>query len=113
MSLTKNLCKNIQAKLVTEMAALDYSKAFDTLSHQILLNRLSTIGLSAQSRFQSYLEDTRLRVKYNGALADCALAPCGVPQESSFNPTRFIIHVKDLLLKLRDSTALAYADYEL
>ena len=66
------------------MASLGYSQAFDTLSYQILLNKLSTIGLSALSRpwFQSYAEDRRQSVKCNGALSDCELVPYEVPQGS-------------------------------
>ena len=94
------------------MASLDYSKAFDILNHQILLNKLSIIGLFALSRswFQSYLEDRHQRIKYNGALSDCKLVMYGVPQGSSLSPTLFIIYVDELLLKLPDSTALAYVD---
>ena len=77
LSLTTNLFKNRQAKQHTIMASLDYSKAFDTLNHQILLIRLSTIGLSALSRswFESSLEDRRQRVKNKGALSECELVP--------------------------------------
>ena len=50
LSLTTNLLINGQVKQHTVMASLDYSKAFDTVGHKILLNKLSIIGLSALSR---------------------------------------------------------------
>ena len=112
LSLTTNLFKNRQAKQHTVMVSPNYSKMFETLKHQILLNKLTTIGLSALSRFwfQSYLEDCRQLIKYNGALSDYELVPYWLSQGSSLSPTLFIIYINDLLLKLPDSTAMAYAD---
>ena len=44
LSLTTNTLKNRQAKQHTVITSLDYSKAFNSPSYQILLNKLSTIG---------------------------------------------------------------------
>ena len=63
------------------MASLDYSKAFDILSHQILLNKLSNIG---------QLKDRRQHIKYKGALFNCELIPYGVLQGSSISPTLIV-----------------------
>ena len=106
------LFTNRQNKQHTLVATLDYSKAFDTLDHHILLKRLDALGMSnlALSWFKSYLEDHRHCVKYNGTLSDFEQVVYSIPQGSLLGPTLFVVYVNNLLRILPVSCITAYAD---
>ncbi|XP_033121556.1 uncharacterized protein LOC117120638 [Anneissia japonica] len=61
---------------------LDMSAAFDTIDHNILLNRLIDIGISGSALgwFQSYLISRRQCVKIKSSISDPVFLECGVPQ---------------------------------
>ena len=110
--LTNRLFLNRVSKLYSAVASLDYSKAFDCLSHEILLNRLQGIGVSRTSTswFKSYLTGRQQRVKYNNAISDPLPVKAGVPEGSVFSPPLFIIYINELLCKLPQDGCVAYAD---
>jgi hypothetical protein len=61
---------------------LDLSTAFDTVDHNIILNRLqSKFGIcgNALKRFNSYLSDRTLFVLINGKYSEIPELKCGVP----------------------------------
>ena len=82
ISLTDTLFTNRNDKKHSIIASLDYSKAFDTLDHKILLNKLAALNMSesALSWFTSYLANRRQFVKYNAVLSDYEQIEFGVPQ---------------------------------
>ena len=63
---------------------LDHSKAFDTLNHSILLDKLKLYGLTGVSLnlFESYLHNRTQIVQYDSAISDCKNIVNGVPQGS-------------------------------
>ena len=74
VSLTNCLFSNRASKLYSAVASLDYGKAFDCLSHEILLNRLQGIGVSRTST-----SGRQQRMKYNNAISDPLPVKAGVP----------------------------------
>lgn len=66
--------------LFTGMVLLDLQKAFDTVDHQILCEKLSTLGVESISWFQSYLTQRKQIVNINGVNSEVCDVTCGVPQ---------------------------------
>ena len=63
---------------------LDFSKAFDTVDHDILVRKLSYYGIreNALACFQSYLANRKQFVTYNGVSSTSKRVKCGVSQGS-------------------------------
>ena len=94
---------------------LDFQKAFDTVNHGILLDKLSHYGIRgpAYDWFSSYLNERYQFVVYNGCESEHKFIQCGVPQRSILGPLAFQVinvtysHVLDSALCL-PSTAVFY-----
>ena len=84
---------------LTYCAFIDYSKAFDTLDHEILLKKLCSFNISTHviSWCRNYLVNRKQKVKNGMAVSDESTVIYGVPQGSILGPLFFIIYVNDLL----------------
>ena len=91
------------------MVLIDLQKAFDTVDHGILLEKLSAIGVSSLSWFHSYLENRTQCVEVEGIRSSLEALSCGVPQGSILGPLLFLIYVNDMHLSVGCKLAL-YAD---
>ena len=77
----------------------DFSKAFDTLNHSILYNRLESYGLSKKSVdiFKSYLTGRKQYVYLDGTTSEIASSPdIGCPQGSVLGPLCFLIYINSI-----------------
>ena len=91
---------------------LDISKCYDTINHEILLQKLQTYGISNSELkwFRSYLCDRTMKVNFNDDLSMAAQTNIGLPQGSTLGPTLFLLFVNDLSQSLRHGSLSMYAD---
>lgn len=116
VNLLNDIRHNEDKKEITCLALLDFSKAFDTLNHEMLLAKLHYFGLSKKSIefFKQYLKDRSVCVEVlkNQKLVRSSYLPTftGVPQGSILGPLLFSIYVADMSNCVQNSKIQQYAD---
>ncbi len=96
---TNEWCINIDNGLLNGVIFVDLKKAFDTIDHKILLQKLRCYGVddSALLWFSSYLTDRKQKCFVNGKLSKSNSISYGVPQGSIIGPLLFLIYINDFL----------------
>ena len=91
---------------------LDLKKAFDTLDHSILLNKLEAHGVRgiANKWFESYLSNRMQFVEVDGQASDWANITTGVPQGSFFGPILFLVYINDIAKAVQFSQVYLFVD---
>lgn len=105
--------------LFTDLVFIDLSKAFDTISHHILVSKLEYYGINNSNLnfFKSYLNERKTVTVVNGITSDItSLPPIGIPQGSILGPLLFLIYINDFgtvhenSILFADDTTLIFQD---
>src|SRR5699024_447933 len=94
------------------LVLLDFTRAFDTIRHDVMLAILSYIGLShgATELIKSFLSDRKQIVKTGDLVSNCKYIKYGVPQGSILGPLLFILYTLDFCKIINHCTIHTYAD---
>ena len=103
------LCSNATVALGV---FIDLKKAFDTVDHTILLEKMKFYGVRGETAklLESYLSRWMQYVCYGGFESEKGLVECRVPEGSVLGPLFFLIYVNDMVRACSDLDLVLFAD---
>lgn len=112
LNIKNEILTNFEKKLYTLGLFVDFRKAFDTVHHSVLLEKLNNYGVRgvANRLIQNYLTDRYQYVAINQETSPRARVNKGVPQGSILGPLLFIVYVNNLCSIPDSPKLIMYAD---
>ena len=110
--LVNKIATSIDQSKITAVVFLDLCKAFDTLDHQILFDKLEHYGVRglALQWIKSYFSNRTQFIQINDTRSSEEIISCGVPQGSILGPLFFILYINDLPKATSLAECLLFAD---
>ena len=112
LEVTEQLYANLDVDNYGLGIYLDFQKAFDTVNHEILLDKLYHYGIRGNilDWFKSYLKNRKQFTFINGVNSQTSHIECGVPQGSVLGPLLFLIYVNDIQHAFTHASPKLFAD---
>ena len=112
INLTNDIYNATNCGQVTVAAFVDLKKAFDTVNHKILLEKLNYTGIRKEMLIwiENYLDNRYQRTICNNTLSNLLRIKCGVPQGSILGPLFFLVYINYIKNILGDLKYQLYAD---
>ena len=117
--LADKITTGFEKGLFIGMILINLQKAFGTIDHQILINKVKYLGFSKNviALFKSYLSERKFKININTIYSSPSNLICGVPQGSILGPLLFLLNINDLpqavvsdLLLYPDDTCIVFQD---
>ena len=110
-----DLTKSVDNKNSVDVIFLDCQKAFDTVPHKRLLNKIKAFGINDNllNWIKGYLTNRQQRVVLNNSSSDWSEVKSGVPQGSVLGPILFNIYINDLFKDIKAKGKLFADDAKL
>ena len=109
MKVTETIYRNIDDKKISLLILLGLSKAFDSVSHNILLHKCTQLKIDP-FWFKSYLENRYQSVRLGDIISSPKPVEFEVPQRSILGPILFLIYINDMATAVRDCILVQFAD---
>ena len=112
LKITDDILESLEDSEINIMIFLDFSKAFDTVNHRLILEKLKILGFDSPSCawIKSYLSNRYQCVKIGENVSEWKLIKNGVPQGSIIGPLLFTILTSDMKKCFHFGNYHEYAD---
>ena len=108
---THSWAESLDKNIPVDIIYLDLSRAFDVVSHDLLLVKLKKVGICGNILrwIKSFLTNRKQRVKVGDVLSDWCAVTSGVPQGTILGPVMFLVYINDICKDINSFCKL-YAD---
>jgi hypothetical protein len=110
--ISNHIRKAGDSKKFSGLLFIDFQKAFDMINHEVLLHRLSNLGIRHQNLewFKSYFQNRQIAVRNGQSISEFKPVTRGTPQGSSLSGLLFSIYINLVTGVFKHCKAIFYAD---